>query len=110
MRLPRLRLTVRRLMLAVAAVALVIWSGRLYQLRQMFLEKTEDNKLAILQLDAGISCYTEDHMTWHEEMKQKYERAARYPWLPVEPDPPYPDDSHSHQQLPYRPTTYKSSN
>jgi hypothetical protein len=23
-------------------------------------------------------------------LKHKYERAARYPWLPVEPDPPEP--------------------
>jgi hypothetical protein len=27
---------------------------------------------------------------YHAEMKQKYERAARYPWLPVEPEPPEP--------------------
>lgn len=28
---------------------------------------------------------------YHELMTQKYERAARYPWLPVEPDPPMPE-------------------
>jgi hypothetical protein len=27
---------------------------------------------------------------WHEAMADKYERAARYPWLCVEPDPPEP--------------------
>jgi hypothetical protein len=27
-------------------------------------------------------------LSWHEEMRRKYERAARYPWLPVGPDPP----------------------
>jgi hypothetical protein len=27
---------------------------------------------------------------WHEVLAKKYERAARYPWLPVEPDPPEP--------------------
>jgi hypothetical protein len=27
---------------------------------------------------------------WHLRMEQKYEHAARYPWLPVEPDPPQP--------------------
>jgi hypothetical protein len=110
MRLPRLRLTVRRLMLAVAVVALVIWLGRIYQLRQMYLEKFLDNELALLQLDSGISCYTEDHMKWHQAMRQKYEHAARYPWLPVEPDPPYPNDSHGHEQLPYRLITSRSSN
>ena len=25
--------------------------------------------------------------TWHAAMARKYERAACYPWLPVEPDP-----------------------
>jgi hypothetical protein len=25
---------------------------------------------------------------YHDALKIKYERAARYPWLPVEPDPP----------------------
>jgi hypothetical protein len=30
-------------------------------------------------------------ITWHEVMNAKYERAARYPWLPVEPDPPEPE-------------------
>jgi hypothetical protein len=24
-----------------------------------------------------------------DQLRAKYERAARYPWLPVEPDPPY---------------------
>ena len=29
--------------------------------------------------------------TYHAVMKRKYERAARYPWLPVAPDPPPPE-------------------
>jgi hypothetical protein len=28
---------------------------------------------------------------YHDRMKAKYECAARYPWLPVEPDPPKPE-------------------
>lgn len=28
---------------------------------------------------------------WRTEMMRKYERAARYPWLPVTPDPPEPE-------------------
>ena len=28
---------------------------------------------------------------WHIEMIRKYDRAARYPWLPVWPDPPEPE-------------------
>jgi hypothetical protein len=29
--------------------------------------------------------------TYHRALKAKYERAVRYPWLPVEPDPPEPE-------------------
>jgi hypothetical protein len=28
---------------------------------------------------------------WHEQMRQKYEKAARHPWLRVEPNPPRPE-------------------
>src|SRR5947209_518836 len=28
--------------------------------------------------------------TYHSALRAKYERAARYPWLPVAPDPPEP--------------------
>jgi hypothetical protein len=28
---------------------------------------------------------------WHASMVRKYDHAARYPWLPVEPDPPEPE-------------------
>jgi hypothetical protein len=27
---------------------------------------------------------------YHRRLRRKYERAARYPWLPVAPDPPEP--------------------
>jgi hypothetical protein len=30
---------------------------------------------------------------YHAKLRKKYERAARYPWLPVEPDPPEPQIS-----------------
>ena len=33
----------------------------------------------------------ERRISYHEAMKQKYERASRYPWLPVLPDPPEPE-------------------
>jgi hypothetical protein len=29
-------------------------------------------------------------MVYHRALKAKYDRAAGYPWLPVEPDPPAP--------------------
>ena len=30
-------------------------------------------------------------IAYHETMMQKYQRASRYPWLPVAPDPPVPE-------------------
>jgi hypothetical protein len=30
-------------------------------------------------------------ISYHESLARRYERAARYPWLPVEPDPPEPE-------------------
>jgi hypothetical protein len=32
-----------------------------------------------------------DRADHHAELAHKYERAARRPWLPTEPDPPPPD-------------------
>ena len=32
-----------------------------------------------------------DRANHHAAMAHKYEHAARYPWLPVKPDPPEPD-------------------
>jgi hypothetical protein len=33
---------------------------------------------------------TSARFEWHFALFEKYERAARRPWLPVEPDPPEP--------------------
>jgi hypothetical protein len=30
------------------------------------------------------------HLLWYDRQVLKYRRAARYPWLPVAPDPPEP--------------------
>ena len=38
--------------------------------------------------DAGVAKARAAH---HAALRSKYERAARYPWLPVEPDPPEPE-------------------
>ena len=42
----------------------------------------------------GYSCILtgdEELFAFHSAMHRKYERAAFYPWLPVEPDPPEPE-------------------
>jgi hypothetical protein len=33
----------------------------------------------------------EQMAAYHRALRLKYEQAARYPWFPVEPDPPVPD-------------------
>jgi hypothetical protein len=31
------------------------------------------------------------YIKYYEQLKMNYERAARYPWFPVDPDPPKPE-------------------
>jgi hypothetical protein len=35
--------------------------------------------------------HSDELIEYHTFLVEKYERAARYPWLPVEPDPPEPE-------------------
>lgn len=113
MPLPRIRTTVRRLMLIVAVVALALWMFRLYHLRQRYLEKAANHagfQTYVLMSPDSIR-HWEDRWTaqregrpakfpwpagppivpavtnYHDEMRLKWERAARMPWLAVEPDP-----------------------
>jgi hypothetical protein len=99
MKRPRVRFTVRTMMVLVAVAGLtsgvVVWHGRMRRLS------------ALYEMRAAI--YITNHISWNhtremrerkrpksarekwrDEMAEKYTRAARYPWLPVEPDPPPP--------------------
>src|SRR4051794_33008576 len=109
MRRPRVRFTVRGLMVAVAVAGGIAWGVRLRQLAAGYRGKAADCQTRIDIL--GVMCYF-DNLTHTEEerararqldnefrgrwydhwtqQKAKYDRAARYPWLPVEPDPPPP--------------------
>ncbi len=116
MRLPRM--TTRRWMVVVAISAMVI-AASLWVSRAL-LRAQEYRRLAIVHLAFGNLCFGEageyryaaDHSrasdrrdrdelqmieahqlklaNYHHDMARKYEHAARYPWLPVEPDPPPP--------------------
>jgi hypothetical protein len=44
---------------------------------------------SIEEMRARIA-YHEERSRYHAALKQKYERAARYPFVPVPPDPPEP--------------------
>jgi hypothetical protein len=85
----RPRFTVRRLMVAVAVAGLLIagWiEGERRRVR--FLAIADDHSWGA---DSAIGVISREKMAWHETMEGKYERAARYPWLPVPPDPPEPE-------------------
>ncbi|MGO9465485.1 MAG: hypothetical protein ACLQIB_53385 [Isosphaeraceae bacterium] len=112
MSLPRVRFTVRRMMVAVALVGLAFWIVRLWAARQLYLEKAAWHAgygASVLRSPDTIA-YWESRWTdqrhgkparypwpggppfvpamakYHDAMRIKYERAARYPWLHIEPD------------------------
>ena len=114
MQLPRM--TTRRWMLAVAAIGLMIGGGILLKQRREYFvtlaqshQKEVDSSTArrkALQSRFGDTpgMTTEeithlhreydrmrDRADHHASLARKYEHAALYPWLPVEPDPPEPD-------------------
>jgi hypothetical protein len=110
-------MTTRRWMVAVAVVA-ILFDGvmelpRLWSLRQQYLGFAEkygywEAKLnGALGLRQEITYYSlrlprgpepspgrlarmKAEASYYARLRAKYERAARYPWLPVEPDPPEP--------------------
>jgi hypothetical protein len=83
------------MMVAVAILGLVCWGCYLWRLsdhyhrqaviyyekrwiiREWYGNYVEQKELAIER--------------WRSAMEAKYQRAARYPWLSVEPDPPEPE-------------------
>ena len=111
MRKPRPRLTIRRLMVAVAMMGVMLglvvglWHrsenyrrGALTHAGEALL--CEDAAWGVVRMtngskeeaasQAGALLLLKAH---HEAMREKYERAARHPWLPVAPDPPEPKAS-----------------
>ena len=152
MPMPRVRFTVRRMMVAVAILALLLWGGlveipRLRGLARdhraraarhaatqkrlldffrdqdvcrvywsaLAVDRQEGADAALcpdvpdgpadaVETWAELAAQARDQAAWHARsivqegpkseyfarMRWKYERAARYPWLPVVPDPPEP--------------------
>ena len=95
MPLPRPRFTVRTLMVAVAIVAVVL--GGSIERRNRFrklaaLHQSKFNILLERSPCIGFFGGAVDRLGWHETMKFKYDDAARYPFLPVRPDPPEPPE------------------
>ncbi len=84
----RPRLTLRWLMLLIAVVAIGVWVWRMMKLQEGYWHEAQRHAI----LAASSEAKKEDRLTdYHTHLKLKYERAARYPWLPLEPDPPEPE-------------------
>jgi hypothetical protein len=98
MKLPRVRFTVRRLMVAVAVMGVVFG---LYIASEQ--RAAEFRQRAIHHTNEFSGCYSPEGLTtaqigiilqrreYHQAMMVKYRWAARYSWLPVALDPPEPE-------------------
>ena len=90
MSLPRVRVTVRRMMAVVALASLAL--GMITRSRQMSAAAARHQALAVEHSqmmplpDGGIVELLDNQGHWHRAMAEKYARAARYPFLPVAPD------------------------
>ena len=109
MRLPRYRLRALLIAVAVAALGMGMMVG-LAQRRESYLRQaahqrklSNDARLYAMSIErrylhwgpseperAEMAAY-ERRGDYHAAVQAKYERAARYPWLPVEPDRPEPN-------------------
>jgi hypothetical protein len=92
MRLPRVRFTVRRMMIAVAvvgvALGMCLWMVRR---SKIFRERSNDHgRTWAAMMERGMEPGN-GLADYHRRLSEKYDRAALIPWLPVAPDPPEPE-------------------
>jgi len=108
MRFPRPRFTVRRLMITVGIVAVIlglaVWGEkRRARFRELAAKHYDQGMRWFVLFPGGDSEDQRRMMRLYEErvgpsvehhasLRDKYERATRYPWLPVGPDPPAPPE------------------
>ena len=106
MRLPKA--AERRWMNAMAIVAVLVVTGTLIQRSRSYASlarfhaESEKECWRVLEASEGVQFDSEHRKDWiartrgvlryHTRMARKYERTARYPWLPVAPDPPEPSE------------------
>jgi hypothetical protein len=113
MQIPRARFTVRRMMVAVAIVGVLLAVGELMRRRAVYLDRAERyqsmakprfgwtppfdaNEAEVRKAIAEFRATREADLNRPEvqrwlRLARKYDHAARYPWLPVAPDPPEPE-------------------
>ena len=106
MRLSRVRFTLRLMMVAIAVLTPPCWFVERKRRFQGLAEYhslrseadiiccvtlvTDDGKQTALVESATGTPTTLAPRDWHRVLREKYEKAARSPWLSVAPDPPRP--------------------
>lgn len=89
MRFPRM--TTRRWMVGVAIVAVGIqasrWTDNMRRRSLYYTALADRWEMPTCPKEAGASRLCD----YYDGLEKKYRRAARYPWLPVAPDPPVPE-------------------
>ena len=88
MRLPRFRL--RTLVVAVAGLAVAVAMASLSIRSAAYSQLAEYHRVEAFRSSYPGALNGPARLARHLELHSKYERAARYPWLPVAPDPPPP--------------------
>ena len=89
--MPRVRLTVRGLMIAVAVAGLIAWMCRLsvsYRRLSASYRSRAASYRSLMQIRIGMKFTAErdaQRDRWIQEQIRKYERTARNPWRPVAP-------------------------
>jgi hypothetical protein len=95
MRIPRVRFTTGGLMVAVAIAALAIGmvarSRRLGEVATRHRARSFEESQLMPRPGGGMVELLTKRGEWHRTMADKYERAARRPWLPIPPDPTQPE-------------------
>jgi hypothetical protein len=88
MRPPRVRFTMRRMMVAVAVLAVLIAVARYRALSKVYWKRLTEHSLLTLMCEADGDTSAAAR---HDALSHKYWYAWKYPWLPVAPDPPEPE-------------------
>ena len=86
MKSPRPRITVRRLMIAVAIAGAVLGLVA----RRERSRRISDHHLAQALRIARSGTSNLVRLEWHSAMFVRYSDAARHPWMPLGADPPEP--------------------
>ncbi len=100
MRAPRIRVSLRQMMIAAAAVAVsmaavVGLQHRAAHLRALSFSQSREasrweRPLTESSVNRPLASASLERVHWHDAMAARYDRAARAPWGPIEPAPPAP--------------------